>query len=131
MLIVGMFDDSRSLERGLSRLSSAGFDDEVERHEGPLGPSTPGGAGASEGGAQPVDLGRGVETSSPSPDSTRASARPAIGGNVLNREERDYYDRLLSEGGKLLLVTVPEERAEQVERMLSEAGAGRVARHVR
>lgn len=129
-MIVGMFDDADSLEEGIERLAEVGLDDEVQRLEGPVGPGSAGSAGASEAGAEPVDLARGAHTTSPWPGQARAAERPMIGGRVLDEEEREYYNRLLEEGGRLLLVEVDDGRADDVERLLDGAGATRVARHM-
>lgn len=130
-MVVGMFDDADSLEEGLERLTSAGLDEKVQRLEGSPAAGNAGSTGASEGGAEPVDLARGAGTTSPWPGHARAAERPMIGGRVLDEEEREYYNRLLDDGGRLLLVEVEDGRAEETERLLDSAGATRVARHVR
>jgi hypothetical protein len=130
MLLVGMFDDARSLEEGLTRLGQAGLDDSVQRLEGPPGVGTAGSAGASEGGAEPADLARSEAVSAPWAGSLRAAERPVIRGKEIDAEEQEYYLRLLNEGGRLLVVEVSEERAGEAERLLSDSGATRVARHL-
>ena len=130
MLVVGMFDDAESLEDGLERLTAAGLDENVQRLEGAPASGNAGTAGASEGGAEPVDLARGAGTTSPWPGQARSGEPPMIGGRVLNHEEREYYRRLLEDGGRLLLVEVDEREADEAERVLDGAGASRVARHV-
>ena len=131
MLLVGMFDDAGSLEEGLERLAAAGLDEEVQRLEGAPSSASAGTAGASEGGAEPVDLARGAGTTSPWPGHVRSGEPPMIGGKVLDAEEREYYRRVLEDGGRLLLVEVDDGRADEVERVLDGAGATRVARHVK
>ena len=130
MLVVGMFDDADSLEEGLERLTSAGLDEQVQRLEGAPTSSSAGSAGASEGGAEPVDLARGAGTTSPWPGHVRSGEPPMIGGKLLDDEEREYYRRMLEDGGRLLLVEVDDSRADETERALDGAGATRVARHV-
>lgn len=129
MVVIGMFDDSRSLEVALSRLSEAGLDERVERLEGPPSSGSPGAGGASEGGAAPGDLARSENISAPWPGSTRAGVGPEIGFGELDAEERDYYDRLLRDGGRILVLRVDDGRVEEATRVLDESGASRVARH--
>jgi hypothetical protein len=131
MIVVGMFDDARSLEAGLTRLTDAGFGDQVQRLESPPRTGSPGGQGASEGGNVPLDMPHSRGVVAPWPTQVRSAESPMIGGDVLDDEERDYYRRLLDEGGRLLLVEVEEGRADEAERLLDGAGASRVARHLR
>ncbi|HEX7002783.1 MAG TPA: hypothetical protein VF168_01170 [Trueperaceae bacterium] len=131
MLVVGMFDDADSLEEGLERLTEAGLDERVQRLEGAPTTGNPTAAGASEGGAEPVDLARGAGTTAPWPGQVRSSEPPMIGGRVLDDEEREYYRRLLEDGGRLLLVEIDAARADEAEKVLDGAGATRVARHER
>ena len=130
-MVVGMFDDADSLEEGLERLTSAGLDEHVQRLENPPTAGNAGSAGASEAGAEPVDLARGAGTTSPWPGQARSAETPMIGGKVLDQEEREYYSRLLDDGGRLLLVEVDDSKADETEKLLDGAGATRVARHVR
>jgi hypothetical protein len=133
MVVVGMFDDAATLEQGLESLADAGLDDRLQRLEGPPGPGTAGAAGASEGGDEPLDLPRSGAVVAPWPGHLRASERQPelLGGRLLDDEERAYYRRLLEDGGRLVLVEVEQGRADEAERLLSGAGATRVARHVR
>jgi hypothetical protein len=133
MVVVGMFDDASTLQQALERLTDAGLDDRLQRLEGPPGPGTPGAAGASEGGDEPLDLPRSDAVVAPWPGYMRASerGRELLGGRLLDDEERSYYRQLLEDGGRLVLVEVDEGRADEAERLLSGAGATRVARHVR
>ncbi|MEX2541195.1 MAG: hypothetical protein WD314_05280 [Trueperaceae bacterium] len=131
MVVVGMFDDAQALEQGLARLTDAGLDRHVQRLEGPPGPGTPGAAGASEGGDEPLDLPHSKGVVAPWPTHLSSAESPMIGGNVLDSEERDYYRRLLEDGGRILVVEVDEGRGDEAERLLDGAGASRVARHVR
>jgi hypothetical protein len=131
MVVVGMFDDAASLEDGLARLAEAGLDERLQKLEGPAGPGTPGAAGASEGGAEPLDLPRSEAVVAPWPGSLwAADEEELLGGSVLDDEERAYYRRLLEDGGRIVVVELEEERVDEAERLLTGAGATRVARHV-
>lgn len=129
MVVIGMFDDAGALEKGLERLSGAGFD-KVQRLENPPGAGSASGTGVSQGGAEPFDMPESKGVVAPWPTSLRTSEPDLIGGTVLNDEERGYYRRLLEDGGRLLLVEVDEGGADEAERLLDGAGASRVARHV-
>lgn len=127
-MVVGIFDDAGTLEDALELLGKAGLDD-VQKLEGGSHSTTAGAAGASEGGAEPLDMARSPGLVAPWPGTLRSGERPRLGGRELDEEESSYYQRVVGEGARLVLVEVPAERSQEAARLLEQAGASRVQRH--
>lgn len=128
-MVVAIFDDAGTLEEALELLGKAGLDDEVQKLEGGSGSGTAGAAGASEGGSEPLDMARSPGLVAPWPGTLRAGERPRLGGRELDEEESSYYQRVVAEGARLVLVEVPAERSQEAAQLLQQAGASRVQQH--
>lgn len=125
-MLIAVFDNPEAAEAGMDRLEEQGVPSESVRYLRGSHKGRPGTASnANEAGSAALGEAAIAEKNAPflPPGADRESPLEELG---VDAEVRDYLQRILSEGGRLVAVDVGEGALDEVTETLREAGATQV-----